>query len=388
MPWKEHRVMSSKIAFVEEASQPDANIAALCRKHGISRPTGYEALRRFKKDGYAGLEELSRRPKSTPLATAEDIVAAIVEARAKHPRWGAKKLVVVLRRKFGELTPSVRTVHRVLERFGQIRARRKRRPLSVVDKAPTVAASKPNDVWTIDFKGWWRTQDGNRCDPLTIRDAYSRYVLALVLVPRCTTENVRTIMERLFRQHGVPQAIHCDNGPPFISVQAAGGLSMLSAWWVALGIQVLRSRPGCPQDNGAHERMHVDVAGDLQTDPAVSVELQQRACDKWKQTFNHVRPHEALGNKTPAELYKSAPSKKPLERVPAYPLDWLKRKVTKNGSVTVGFDSAFVSTALRGYFVGLQPLPGVRYRVWFYELAICEVEIANLDEEQVHQLVG
>ena len=143
--------MNSKIAFVEEATEEGANIAALCRKHGISRQTGYKALRAFRTHGYEGLEEKSRRPKSAPLATAEDIVAAIIAERSKHPRWGARKLAVVLRRTFGELTPSERTVHRILKRLGQVRARRKPRQLSIVDKAPSVTASQPNDVWTIDF---------------------------------------------------------------------------------------------------------------------------------------------------------------------------------------------------------------------------------------------
>lgn len=379
--------MSSKIAFVEEASKPGANISALCRKHGISRQTAYKALRRFKTLGYAGLEEQSRRPRSSPLATAEDIVAAIVSERAKHPSWGAKKLVVVLRRTFGELTPSVRTVHRILERFGKIRARSSRRRVSVVEKAPTVVAVRPNDVWTIDFKGWWRTRDGTRCDPLTIRDAFSRYVLALQLVPRCTAERVRSIMERLFRRHGVPRAIQCDNGVPFISAQSLGGLTRLSAWWVSLGIRIVRSRPASPQDNGAHERMHVDVAADLQADPASSLALQQRACDKWRQTFNHVRPHQALKNKTPAEVYRSAPTKL-VVRACVYPFEWLKRTVTKKGIACVAGDEAFISTALRGYQVGLEPLRGLTYRVWFYDLALGEIEVALAPSSQLHRLAS
>jgi len=379
--------MSSKIAFVEEASQPGSNVSALCRKHGISRQTGYKLLRRFKAQGFTGLEEHSRRPRSTPLATAEDLVAAIVAERVKHPRWGARKLVVVLRRTFGELTPSVRTVHRILERFGQVRARRSRRPLSIVDKAPVVSATKPNDVWTIDFKGWWRTQDGKRCDPLTIRDAYSRYVLALELVPRCTGELVRNIMERLFRKHGVPGAIQCDNGSPFISAQSMGGLTKLSAWWTSLGIKIVRSRPGSPQDNGGHERMHVDVAADLQTNPAASIALQQRACDKWRQTFNQIRPHEALKNKTPGELYCSSPTK-PLVRMCSYPIDWIKRTVTKNGTVTVDHEAAFISTSLRGYQVALESLGGFKYRVWFYELVIGEVELALVNASQLDRLAS
>ena len=379
--------MSSKIAFVEEATQKGANIASLCRKHGISRQTGYKMLRLFEKHGYEGLEERSRRPKSAPLATAEDIVAAILAERAKHPRWGARKLAVVLSRSFGELAPSERTVHRILKRFGQIRMRRKPRQLSIVDKAPTVVAARPNDVWTIDFKGWWRTLDGTRCDPLTVRDAYSRFVLALVLVPQCTGERVRSLMLGLFRKHGLPRAIQCDNGPPFISAHSRCGLTKLSAWWISLGIKIVRSRPASPQDNGGHERMHVDIAADLQADPESSFARQQRACDRWKQMFNHVRPHEALKNKTPAEVYKSSPTKI-LVRPTNYPLAWLKRNVTGSGTVCVNKVQTFISTAVDGYQVGLQPLKGLRWRVWFYDLAIAEIELADVPARDLQRLAG
>ena len=379
--------MSSKISFVEEATQSGANISALCRKHGISRQTGYKVLRLFEKHGYEGLEEKSRRPKSAPLATAEDIVAAILAERAKHPRWGARKLAVLLGRTFGELAPSERTVHRVLKRFGQIRMRRKPRQLSIVDRAPTVVATQPNDVLTIDFKGWWRTLDGTRCDPLTVRDAYSRYVLALVLVPQCTGERVRSLMLQLFRKHGVPRAIQCDNGPPFISAHARCGLTKLSAWWISLGIKIVRSRPASPQDNGGHERMHVDIAADLQADPESSFKRQQRACDRWRQVFNHVRPHEALKNKTPAEVYKSSPARLAV-RPTNYPLTWLKRNVTGAGTVSVNHQQTFISTAVDGYQVGLQPLKGMRWRVWFYDLAIAEIELADVSARDLQGLAG
>lgn len=390
--------MSSKIAFVEEASQPGANVSAVCRKHGISRQSGYKFLRRFKKHGYAGLEENSRRPRSTPLATAEDIVTAVISARAKYPTYGAAKLVVILRRTLGALTPSERTVHRILGRLGQIRRRKRKPQLSIVDSAPSVLAKKPNDVWTIDFKGWWRSSDGARCEPLTIRDAFSRYVLAVVLLPRTTGARVRAVMTALFRKHGVPDVIQCDNGAPFISSQSLGGLTRLSAWWVSLGIRIVRSRPGCPQDNGGHERMHRDMAADLQADPAASRLSQQRACDRWRQTFNHVRPHAALSNQTPAEVYfppKKPNSKRRVETrkqmtviAPRYPLGWEKRAVSCNGNVRIRGVDNFVSTALDGYLVAFEPVGGLTHRVWFYELVLGEIELATITAAQVHKLAS
>jgi transposase InsO family protein len=382
MPWKEHRAMSSKIEFAEKASQSGANISALCREYGISRQTGYKLLRRFRELGYAGVEEQSRRPKSTPLATGEEIVAALLRARVDYPRWGPKKLVVLLRRQFGPLTPSERTVHRILRQFGRTRLRRKKRTLSVVERAPDVTAHASNDIWTIDFKGWWTTADGRRCDPLTIRDAHSRYVLALKLMHRCIGSEVKAVMTQLFRRYGVPQAIQCDNGSPFISVQSRAGLTKLSAWWVSLGIRVVRSRPGCPQDNGAHERMHVDVAGDLQADPAASFDLQQRACDRWRQVFNNVRPHEALGGKTPDEVYQPTPGKL-RARLYLYPLAWIKRVVSASGAIVVGGEAYSISHALHGHLVALEPLEGLRCRVWFHDVDLGEIEVADARAAQL-----
>lgn len=366
--------MSSKILFVEAAIRPGANVSALCREHGISRQTAYKWLRRFRARGYEGLEEGSRRPRSAPLATAEEVVAALLAARVKYPRWGPRKLAGVLRREFRDDTPSERTIARILDRFGQIRRRRRKRGLSVVERAPQVTASSPNDIWTIDFKGWWRTTDGTRCNPLTVRDAYSRFVLALVLLPRASGRLVRPIMERLFRRYGVPKAIQCDNGAPFISMAGRGGLTRLSAWWMSLGIRIVRSRPGCPQDNGAHERMHLDIAGDLQRTPSSTAKLQQRACDRWRQEFNHVRPHDALRGRTPAEVYKPAPTR-PTPRPAVYPATWLIRRVNQAGGVGIASNGFFVSSALIGQLVGLEPLSGLRHRVWYYDLSLGELEI-------------
>lgn len=377
MPWKEHRAMSSKIEFVEKASQRNANISALCREYEISRQTGHKWLNRFQELGYAGLEDESRRPDASPLATGEEIVAAVLRARVDHPRWGPKKLVVVLRRSFGELTPSEKTVARVLRRFNQTRLRRKKRGLSVVERAPEETAVTSNDVWTIDFKGWWRAADGTRCEPLTIRDAYSRYVLCVQLMERCTGERVRLLMTRLFRRHGVPKAIQCDNGSPFICSQSLAGLTKLSAWWMSLGIRIVRSRPGCPQDNGAHERMHADIAGDVEINPAATFALQQRACDRWQRVFNDVRPHEALAGKTPAELFKSTPSKLGV-KLYSYPFEWTKRAVSKSGCIRIAGEDYFLSTALHTYQVALEPTTGLNHRVWFHDTKLGEIEIADV----------
>ena len=368
--------MSLKMEFAEKASKPRANVSALCREYGISRDTGHKWLRRFHELGHDGLEEQSRRPASSPLATAEDVVMEILQTREAHPRWGAKTMVVLLKRKLGKQTPSVSTIARVLTRFGKIRQRRKRPAMCLSESKTRVHADRPNEVWTVDFKGWWRTRDGERCDPLTVRDAFSRFVLATHLVEDCSVENVKAVFAALFRRHGVPSEIHCDNGVPFISVQARGGLTRLSAWWVSLGIRVSRSRLASPQDNGAHERMHVDLKADVQAYPQPNRRVQQRACDRWRQEFNHVRPHAALDGKTPAELYRSGP-RRPLIPAPfVYPASHYVRRASPTGMFKLEDHSYRASRSLAGQVIALEPVDALHCRLWFRELDLGLVTIA------------
>jgi putative transposase len=367
--------MSLKMEFVRRAVAPEANVSALCREYNVSRQTAHKWINRFKESGYDGLEERSRRPRGTPLATAEDLIVAIVESREAHPTWGQHKLRIVLRRRFGEQTPTERTIARVLKRFDLIRRRKPRRSLNLVTQAPRVEVTAPNDLWTVDYKGWWRAGNGERCEPLTVRDAFSRFVLALQVFPSTKASHARRVFERLFKRYGVPKRIQSDNGTPFISVQARGGLTELSVWWIALGIEVIRSRPGCPQDNGGHERMHCDVAKEVEAIPCTGRVSQQRACDKWRQQFNNVRPHDALNDKTPAEVYKPSPCRI-RERVALYPSDWIVRKVGRAGHVRIASEQCFLSGPLRGRYVGLQPVDALHWRAWFYEVDLGLIEVA------------
>jgi transposase InsO family protein len=358
--------MSLKMEFVERAAAGE-KIAALCREFGISRTAGHKWMKRYKEQGYAGLEEQSRRPKSTPLATAEELVLATLQSRDAHPRWGPRKLYTLLHRRFGDQTPAVRTIARILKRANMVRERRKRAPISVIEQAPTMKASAPNDVWTVDFKGWWRVLDGTRCEPLSVRDGCSRFVLALIAC-RATGNAVRAIFEQLFGRHGVPKAIQCDNGPPFISVRARAGLSALSAWWVSLGIRVVRSRPGCPQDNGGHERMHADVCAEVQSDPAATIAEQQRALDRWRQDFNHVRPHDALGGKTPADVYKPTERKRPVVQAYAYPKRFYVAHVNAVGNARFRQDDCRVGLPFAGLDVGIEIVDALRVRFWLHDI--------------------
>ena len=368
--------MTSKLEFVERAMVPGTKLAPLCREFGISRQTGTKWMKRFRAEGYAGLEEHSRRPRSSPLSLAEELVMGVLQLRDRHPTWGPKKLRTLMVRRHGDEAPSVATIARILKRAGVVRAKRRRtKPISIIDKAPTVVATAPNEVWTIDFKGWWRTHDGQRCEPLTVRDAYSRYILAMTLVPATTAEAVRTELERLFKKYGLPAAFKCDNGSPFVSTRARGGFTQLSAWWASLGIRIVRSRPGCPQDNGGHERMHRDVAQELEAASASDRRAQQRLIDRWLQEFNQVRPHEALANKTPGEVYTPSVRRLHDPRPFPYPPAFTVRRVGVSGHILWQGERCYVGMSFAGHHVALELIQGLRWRLWFRDVDLGVIEL-------------
>jgi transposase InsO family protein len=370
--------MSLKLKFIEQASAPGASISALCREFGVSRQTGHKWLRRYRDQGYPGLVEQSRRPHSSPLVKGEEVVAAIIGLRDRRPSWGPDKISRVLAKKFGSDAPAKSTVARVLRRLGRVKRRRPPVRLWSVDGRPHVEVKAPNDLWTIDFKGWWRAGNGQRCEPLTVRDACSRYVLAVKLVSSTKGTHVKRVLQRLFSEHGVPAAIQCDNGTPWVSMLARGGLSRLSVWLVSLGIRLIRSRPACPQDNGGHERMHRDMS-ELQLAPAKTRRSQQLECDRWVVDFNHVRPHDALGGKTPAEVYRPTERRPVAPRLPSYPPEWRTRRVAKKGVICIEGDQVRVGYALARQLVGLRYEGGLRWRAFFFDVDLGVVEIASLD---------
>jgi putative transposase len=381
MPWKEQRVVSLRIKFIEAAVLPGANISALCREFSISRQTAYKWLRRYRALGDPGLVDQSRRPLCSPASVGEEIVREILLCRAEHD-WGPDTISGVLAKKLGAAAPSRATVARVLKRAGKVKKRRSPVRVWSVAGKPQVEVHGPNDLWTIDFKGWWRAGNGERCEPFTVRDACSRFVLAASLVSRTSGSTVRRVLERLFREHGTPRAMLCDNGSPWVSMQARGGLTALSVWLVSLGIRLYRSRPGCPQDNGGHERMHRDFS-ELQLRPASTRAAQQRDCDRWRTAFNHVRPHLALGGRTPAEVYRPTERRAPEPRSPTYSDDALVRRVSGGGNIFVDGDTIFVGTALRGHLVGLTHQAALRWRAHFFDVDLGLLEIAPLNELQL-----
>jgi transposase InsO family protein len=297
--------------------------------------------------------------------------------RDRHPSWGPQIIAGVLARRLGVEAPSRATVARVLGRLGKVKRRRPPARVWSVEGRPYVQVGAPNDLWTMDFKGWWRALNRERCEPLTVRDAFSRFVLAGSIGANTKCARVRRVLERLFRVYGLPLALQTDNGSPFVCTRSRGGLSRLSVWLVSLGVRIVRSRPGCPQDNGGHERMHRDMV-ELQQTPARSRRGQQRACDEWLIDFNHVRPHQALNGKTPAEAYRPSTRRSLIPKVPTYPAGWTTRRVGARGYVRVNGDELFISMPLVGQIIGLRQETEVRWRARFFEVDLGTVEVLPL----------
>jgi len=378
--------MSSREEFLRRLMDPQRveSVLALCAEYGISRKTAYKWRHRFDTEGVAGLEDRSRQPKTSTLETTADVVASIVSLRRAHPRYGPKKLFALLLREYPKAeVPSVKTIDRVLRRCGEPRMKRRTRLRPLQKQAPVVSVEGPNDLWTIDFKGWWRTEDGTRVHPLTVHDAHSRFVLAVELLESQGTRAAREVLLGLFRRYGLPRAIQSDNGSPFGCTRARGGLTRLSAWLVSLGVQVVFSRPGHPQDNGGHERMHLDLRYDVEDNASDTLLAERDAAARWVHDFNHHRPHEALGQRIPAEAFR--PSVRRLlgaRRLPLYPPSWTTRTVGDRGRICVEGDLHHVGAGLIGHQVGLEPLGENRVRLWLYEHDLGDLDLSTVTRQR------
>jgi transposase InsO family protein len=368
MPWQPIDLMNRRKEFALRALETD-NFRALCREYGISARVGYKWRERFLEHGLEGMEELSRRPRSSPGGLEEETIFRMVRLKERHRHWGPRKLQKLYERQWGQ-APSESSFKRVLERCGLTEKKKVRRAKTAGRVASGRTARACNEVWTVDFKGWWHDARG-RCEPLTVRDEYSRYILELRALPNARGATVRSVFEKLFERYGLPQAIRSDNGPPFASSAGLLGLSQLSVWWLANGVDLERGRPGCPQDNGAHERLHRDIARELET---VAYEERQASFDVWRQQFNEERPHEALGMRCPAELYTAR--SQPWPGTPQE-LDYegsMTRRVQKYGSIRFEGEPIFLSQALAQWDVGLRPRADGDLDVFFARLLLGRIE--------------
>jgi transposase InsO family protein len=383
MAWKVSGVVEKRKQFLAEYASGQGTISELCRAYGISRPTGYEVLRRYQEQGEAGLDEQSRAPRRHPNQTAAEIEAAVLELRRAHMTWGPRKLKWVLQREQPDVAwPAASTMGTLLGREGLTRHRKQRRKVAPYTQ-PLQAATEPNRIWCADFKGWFRTQDGERIDPLTITDAHSRYLIRCQAVEMTDTGRVQAIFEAAFRECGMPWAMRTDNGPPFAS-RAIAGLSRLAVWCMKLGIVPERIEAGHPEQNGRHERMHRTLAEATASPAAANRRAQQRAFDRFRREYNQERPHEALGMQTPAAVYVPSPREYPA-RVPEpeYGSALWVRRVDCTGHISWKHENVFLSEVLAGERVGLLPLDERYDRVYFAQVPLARFDRQRLRMERL-----
>jgi len=370
--------MDERLRFVRDASSDRFTMSELCARYGISRRIGYKWLARYDSDGRRGLVDRSRAPHHCPHKLADAMAELLVGAREAHPFWGARKLLTVLARRHPRIHdwPAPSTVADLLARRGLVQRRRRRRASASTHPGvarPTTAA--PNDLWTADFNGQFRTGDGTYCYPLTIADQHTRFLLACRGLLSTPTVTARPVFERAFREYGLPIAIRTDNGVPF-ATQAIHELSYLNVWWMRLGIVHQRSRPGCPQDNGAHERMHRTLKRHAIKPVRATCTAQQRNFDAFRSEYNTERPHERLAQQTPAAQYHASPRPYP-DRLPMpeYPRHFLVKKITTGGTFRFQHKLLYLANAMVDQHIGLEEIDDGIWAIHF-----TTVLLATFDE--------
>jgi putative transposase len=374
MPWKASSVISERVRFVFEQQRGLHTMTELCAIYEITRETGYYWLRRYQQGGLEALSDRHRAPRQHPNQTAEEIEEAVLELRRAHMSWGPRKLKRVLEREEPQRRwPAASTIGTLVAREGLVVPRRKRRRVAAYTQ-PFASADAPNRVWCADFKGWFRTADGERIDPLTITDARSRYLLRCQRVEKTDTERVRAIFESAFRECGLPWAIRTDNGAPFAS-RAVAGLSRLAVWWMKLGIVPERIAAGHPEQNGRHERMHRTLKQETASPPAAHGVAQQRAFDRFRREYNEQRPHEALGMETPSAVYTRSERSYPARVAePEYGSALRVRRVQHRGQFYWKGQEIFLSETLIGENIGLLPIDERFYTVYFAAFPIARFD--------------
>lgn len=367
MPWNETDPVTERLKFINAYQSQLYSMSELCRHFGTSRKTGYKWIARYAEEGLDGLKDRSHAPKECPHRMDAVVEAALLEARRAHPTWGPRKLLPWLSRHRPELElPAASTVGDLLARHALVEPRSRRsRPKH--PRTPLVDAKASNEVWTADFKGEFRTQDGRYCYPLTVADAHTRFLLCCEAMLSTESVGTRAGFERLFREYGMPDAIRSDNGPPFSS-PALCGLSRLNVWWIKLGIAHQRIEPGKPQENGAHERMHRTLKAETTRPPKRNQASQQERFDRFRAEFNLERPHEALGQIPPASLYTASLRAMPdMLPKPEYPGHFETRSVRHTGGFRFRGREIFLSEVLSSELIGLEEVDDGIWSVYFYD---------------------
>ena len=379
MPWKDSRPMDERALFVADHVRGRYSFSELCERYDISRKTGYKWVERFRQAGVQGLAERSRCPLTQPNQVPEAMRRAIIELRSsRRMELGPKKIQVRLRERYPyQPMPSRTTIYNVLKRAGLIPARRTRRrvpsTVSIIDPI-----RMPNGLWSADFKGQFLTGDKMWCYPLTVMDHASRYLLGCQALPGTRHRDTQAAFEKLFRRYGLPERLRTDNGVPFASLGTAG-LSKLSIWWVRLGIVPERIEPGCPQQNGRHERMHRTLKRAVTHPAAANAAAQQRKFEAFRREYNEQRPHEALGQKPPASIYVASPRPYP-PKLPqlSYPDYMQTKRVCSSGIIYCNALRVYVGYVLAGELVGVEPIDDGIWEIHFGPL-----KLGRLDERSL-----
>jgi transposase InsO family protein len=370
MPWQEMSIMNQRVQFIADYQRGLLPVVELAGRFGSSRKTAYKWIDRYEEAGPGALVDRSRRPQSCPHATPDAVVTAVLEARRRHPRWGAKKLLRILRRKKPETRwPARSTVCDLLNRHDLVPTHRRRPPLSHPGR-PLTPMTAPNAIWTADFKGQFKTRDGRYCYPLTLVDGYSRYLLACQGLRSTPVALARPIFQRVFEAYGLPRIIRTDNGVPFATT-ALGRLSLLSVWWIRLGIYPELIEPAHPEQHGRHERLHRTLKAEATRPPSGNLAAQQVRFNRFRREYNDERPHEALNQETPASVYQPSPRPLPPTLPPIeYPGHFEVRLVSRNSGIRWKHHWVCVTHTLAGEYVGLEETDNGLWEVYFGPLKL------------------
>ena len=377
MSWLETCPMNERVKFILAYQQKFDDFKTLCERFNVSRKTGYKWLSRYEEEGFVGLQDRSRAPNVVANKISEACRKQILSAKCSHMDWGPKKIIAWLEQEHpNQEWPVASTAGQLLKDYGLVKTRKFRRHVEPYSR-PFSDCDEPNDVWSIDYKGQFRLQNGEVCYPLTLTDNFSRFLLACDAFERISTQRIKQVMEAVFKEYGLPKTIKSDNGSPFAST-GLGAFTELNIWWLKLGITHERSRAGHPEDNGRHERMHKTLKSSVITPAKNNMLDQQIAFKSFQETFNYQRPHEALGNQRPAWFYQSSPRKFPyyLEE-PTYPKSFEIRRVRLNGTIKWGGIEIYVSQALSNEVIGLKPISDRDFEVYF-----TSKKFALFDEEK------
>jgi transposase InsO family protein len=379
MPWLETDPMDQRLRFLEDVRLARLSMTELCAHYQISRKTGYKWIDRAAEEGRRGLADRSRAPHHCPHKMSAELATLLCEFRIKHDDWGARKLLKVLKGRHPRRRdwPAASTVADLFSREGLARRPRRRRPRPDHPGAPAIHTAAPNDLWTADFKGEFRTGDGIYCYPLTIADLHARYLIDCHGRYSTKTVTAWPVFEAAFRAYGLPRAIRTDNGPPFATT-SINGLSKLSVWWMRLGIQHQRITPGMPSENGAHERMHRSLKRRAIRPARATMAAQQRAFNAFRAEYNDERPHESLGMETPASQYTSSPRPYPTRvPVPEYPGHFTVKQITTGGTFRFANRVLYLANALTGELVGMDEVDDGVWWIYFGTTLIATLDERN-----------